>query len=182
MRAHPNLGYEMLRIGGTTSESVLDVVLHHHERFDGSGYPHGLQGDAIGLMARMGAITDVYDAITSNRPYKKAWGPAESLQRMLSWKGHFDDSVFKAFIRSIGIYPVGSLVRLASERLAVVLEQAEDSLLTPKVRVFFHARRRESVFIKDLDLAAPGCADRIVGLESLEKWNFQQLDKLWLTQ
>lgn len=182
MKAHPQRGWEMLKVGGSAPESVLDVALHHHEKIDGSGYPHGLAGEAIGRMAKMGAVCDVYDAITSNRPYKKAWGPAESLQRMAAWKGHFDPEVFKAFVRSIGIYPVGALVRLESDRLAVVLDQGESSLLTPKVRVFFHARKRELLFIKDLDLGAPGCADRIVGLESPEKWNFPHLEKLWLAQ
>lgn len=182
MKAHPVRGYDMLKQSGTASEAVLDVALHHHEKFDGTGYPHNLKGDAIGLMARMGAVCDVYDAITSNRPYKKAWGPAESLQRMVSWKGHFDELVLKAFIRSVGIYPVGALVRLESDRLGVVLEQGDGSLLTPKVRVFFNARKREPVFIKDIDLGAPDCGDRIVGLESADKWNFPNIEKLWLAQ
>lgn len=182
MKAHPQRGWDMLKLGGTASEPVLDVALHHHEKIDGSGYPHGLAGEAISRMAKMGAVCDVYDAITSNRPYKKAWGPAESLQRMIGWKGHFDPEVFKAFVRSIGIYPVGALVRLESERLAVVLDQGEGSLLTPKVRVFFNARKREPIFLKDLDLGAADCGDRIVGLESAEAWNFPHLDKLWLAQ
>jgi putative nucleotidyltransferase with HDIG domain len=182
MKAHPVRGHQMLKASGSATEAVLDVALHHHEKFDGSGYPHNLKGDAISLMARMGAVCDVYDAITSNRPYKKAWGPAESLQRMVSWKGHFDELMLKAFIRSVGIYPVGALVRLESDRLGVVLEQGEGSLLAPKVRVFFNARKREPVFIKDLDLAAQDCGDRIVGLESAEKWNFPNMDKLWLAQ
>ena len=182
MKAHPVRGYHMLVQSGSASEAVLDVALHHHEKFDGSGYPHNLKGDAISLMARMGAVCDVYDAITSNRPYKKAWGPAESLQRMVSWKGHFDELVLKAFIRSVGIYPVGALVRLESDRLGVVLEQGESSLLAPKVRVFFNARKREPVFIKDIDLGAPDCGDRIVGLESADKWNFPNMERLWLSQ
>lgn len=182
MKAHPVRGYHMLVLSGSAPEAVLDVVLHHHEKFDGSGYPHNLKGDAIGLMARMGAVCDVYDAITSNRPYKKAWGPAESLQRMVSWNGHFDELVLKAFIRSVGIYPVGALVRLESDRLGVVLEQGEGSLLAPKVRVFFNARKREPVFIKDIDLGAPDCGDRIVGLESADKWNFPNIERLWLSR
>ncbi|WP_397596375.1 HD-GYP domain-containing protein [Silanimonas sp.] len=182
MKAHPVRGYHMLVQSGSAPEAVLDVALHHHEKFDGSGYPHNLKGDAIGLMARMGAVCDVYDAITSNRPYKKAWGPAESLRRMVSWNGHFDELVLKAFIRSVGIYPVGALVRLESDRLGVVLEQGEGSLLAPKVRVFFNARKREPVFIKDIDLGAPDCGDRIVGLESADKWNFPNMERLWLSQ
>jgi hypothetical protein len=101
---------------------------------------------------------------------------------MVSWKGHFDESMLKAFIRSVGIYPVGALVRLESDRLGVVLEQGESSLLAPKVRVFFNARKREPVFIKDIDLGAPDCGDRIVGLESSDKWNFPNMERLWLSQ
>jgi putative nucleotidyltransferase with HDIG domain len=180
MKAHPVRGFEMLREGGGASAAALEIALHHHEKFDGSGYPHGLAGEDIDLLSRMGAVCDVYDAISSNRPYKNAWSPAESVRRMAAWKGHFDPQVFNAFVRSIGIYPVGALVRLQSEHLAVVLEQNDASLLTPKVRIFFHARKREAVFLRDLDLAAPNCADRITGIESPEVWCFPQLEKLWM--
>ncbi|WP_343202962.1 HD domain-containing phosphohydrolase [Stenotrophomonas sp. SbOxS2] len=72
---------------------VLEIALHHHEKMDGTGYPHRLAGEEISLMARMSAICDVYDvydAISSDRPYKRGWDPAESLKQMASWKGHFD--------------------------------------------------------------------------------------------
>ncbi len=180
MKAHPLRGYEMLKEGGGASAAALEIALHHHEKFDGSGYPHGQAGEAIDLLSRMGAVCDVYDAISSNRPYKKAWSPAESVRRMAAWKGHFDPAVFNAFVKSIGIYPVGALVRLQSEHLAVVTEQNESSLLTPKVRIFYNARKREPVFMREIDLAAPSCADRIAGIESPEVWNFPQLEKLWM--
>lgn len=180
MKAHPVKGFEMLQEGGGASAAALEIALHHHEKYDGTGYPHGQAGESIDLLSRMGAVCDVYDAISSNRPYKKAWSPAESVRRMAAWKGHFDPQVFNAFVKSIGIYPVGALVRLQSDLLAVVTEQNDDSLLTPKVRIFFNARKRESVFIRDLDLAAPNCGDRIAGIESPETWNFPQLEKLWM--
>jgi len=180
MKAHPVRGYEMLKEGGGASAAALEIALHHHEKFDGSGYPHGQVGEDIDLLSRMGAVCDVYDAISSNRPYKKAWSPAESVRRMAAWKGHFDPAVFNAFVKSIGIYPVGALVRLQSDLLAVVTEQNDESLLTPKVRIFYNAKKREPVFIRDLDLAAPSCGDRIAGIESPEVWNFPQLEKLWM--
>jgi len=90
MRSHPERGHALLLAAGSIPASALDVCLHHHEKYDGSGYPYRLQGEAISLFARMGAVCDVYDAITSNRPYKKAWNPAESLARMAQWTGHFD--------------------------------------------------------------------------------------------
>lgn len=180
MKAHPVRGYEMLKEGGGASAAALEIALHHHEKFDGTGYPHGQSGEDITLLSRMGAVCDVYDAISSNRPYKKAWSPAESVRRMAAWKGHFDPQVFNAFVKSIGIYPVGALVRLQSEHLAVVTEQNESSLLTPRVRIFYNARKREPVFLREIDLAAPSCADRIAGIESPEVWNFPQLEKLWM--
>ncbi len=83
----------------------------------GTGYPGKLAGEQISLLSRMGAVCDVYDAITSNRPYKNAWDPASSLARMARWTGYFDPRVFQAFVKCVGIYPVGTLVKLQSGRL-----------------------------------------------------------------
>jgi len=103
VKLHPERGHAMLMQANILDEVVLDVCLHHHEKVNGSGYPHKLKADNISLFAKMGAVCDVYDAVTSNRPYKAGWEPGVSLHRMAQWEGHFDDVVFKAFVRSIGI-------------------------------------------------------------------------------
>ncbi|QPF75027.1 HD-GYP domain-containing protein [Roseateles sp. DAIF2] len=180
MRSHPVRGFEALREGGLVPLSALDVCLHHHEKMDGSGYPERLQGEQISLLARMGAVCDVYDAITSNRPYKAAWDPAGSIQRMAQWQGHFDPQVFQAFVRSIGIFPVGTLVKLASGRLAVVVEQNASSLVTPVVRVFYSTKSKLPVPVQMLDLALPASNDKIVGRESARDWGFTHLDEVWM--
>jgi HD-GYP domain-containing protein (c-di-GMP phosphodiesterase class II) len=177
MRSHPERGHALLVEGGGASDAVLDVCLHHHEKVDGSGYPHKLAGNAIMLFARMGAVCDVYDAITSDRPYKAGWDPAESIARMASWQGHFDADVFSAFVKSMGIYPTGSLVRLASGRLAVVIEQNAQSLTTPVVKVFFSTKSNLPIEAQRLDLAKSN--DRISGRESRTDWNFPQIESLW---
>ena len=179
VRRHPEAGGKILLAGKQVSALVLDVCLHHHEKVDGSGYPHGLQGEQISLFARMGAVCDVYDAITSNRPYKQGWDPAESIRKMAEWKGHFDEEVFQAFVKTVGIYPVGALVRLESGRLAVVLEQNAKSLLVPKVKAFFLAKSKVQIPPVLIDLSKANAQDRIVGRESAAAWGFEHLDELW---
>ena len=180
IRNHPRLGHGLLAEGGAFSDGVLDVCLHHHERLDGKGYPDGLAGDAISRIARMGAVCDVYDAITSNRPYKVGWDPAESIAQMASWrKGQFDTAVFQAFVKSLGIYPNGSLVRMKSGRLAIVMEQNEKSLIAPRVKLFFSTQTQLAITPELLDLAEPGCTDAITGRESNKQWKFGHLDELW---
>lgn len=179
IKHHPQAGASILRQSHKVDALVLDVCLHHHEKVDGSGYPHRLAGEQISLFAQMGAVCDVYDAVTSNRPYNRGWDPAEAIHKMSGWNGHFNQRVFQALVKSVGIYPVGSLVRLESGRLGVVLEQHADSLLTPRVKVFFSTRTKRSIPQTVLDLARLEGEERIVGRESPERWNFDNLEQLW---
>jgi cyclic di-GMP phosphodiesterase len=182
IKSHPVEGHRLLVEGKTASDIVLDVCLHHHEKVDGSGYPDRITGDSISLFAKMGAVCDVYDAITSNRPYKAGWDPAESIRKMTEWcKGHFDERVFQAFIKSIGIYPVGSLVKLGSGRLAVVVEQSEKSLLAPRVKAFFSTKSQTHIVPELIDLSRPSVTEKIVGREDAGKWGITNLDELWAT-
>lgn len=179
IKHHPMRGYEMLRDGAKVSEGVMDVCRHHHERMDGTGYPDGLKGEENSLLARMGAVCDVYDAVTSDRPYKAAWDPAQALSQLATWKGHFDTAVFQSFVKSVGIYPTGSLVRMRSGRLAVVLEQNAVSLTKPRVKVFFSTKAGLPLKPQVLDLAAAHTTDQIEARESPENWNFTYLTELW---
>ena len=180
IKTHPEHGHRMLRDNPGVDTIALDVVLNHHEKTNGSGYPKGLKDDEISLYAKMGAVCDVYDAITSNRPYKAGWDPAESLRKMAEWaNGHFDPTVFQAFVKSLGIYPIGSLVRLESGRLGIVVEQSEKSLLTPRVKVFFSTKANARIRTDIIDLSAPGCHDKIAQREDPELWQFPDLNELW---
>ena len=182
VRKHPRDGFEMLA-GETQSgaQAARDVALHHHEMMNGKGYPEKLAGDQISLLARMSAVCDVYDAITSNRPYKSGWEPSESIRRMAVWskEGHFDNRVFQAFVKSIGIYPTGSLVKLQSGRLAVVLAQHESSALTPQIKAFFSIKSNLRIVPEIIELSHPGNKERIVGREMPEDWGIKNLEELW---
>ncbi len=176
MKSHPQRGWELLKSCDGIHETALDVCLHHHERVDGKGYPEKLSGDALTLFARMGAVCDVYDAISSDRCYKKAWSPAESIHKMASWReGHFDEKVFQAFVKTIGIYPNGTLVKLKSGRLGVVMEQSKKSLTAPIVKVFFSMKANAHVPAEIIDLSKG--ADSIEKPEDPVKWNFD-LDRI----
>ena len=183
IKKHPAEGHRLLLGNSGADEMMLDVVLHHHEKIDGTGYPKGLKGEEISLFAKMGAVCDVYDAITSNRPYKAGWPPSESLRKMAEWaKGHFDQRVFQAFVKSLGIYPIGSLVRLESGRLGLVIDQSEKSLLAPCVKVFYSTHAQARILPEIIDLSRPGCHEKIAGREDPAKWNFPDLDELWSGQ
>ena len=180
MKSHSVEGHKMLQGGVNVDALALDVCLHHHEKTDGSGYPKGLKGEEISLFAKMGAVCDVYDAITSDRPYRSGWDPAEALHKMAEWaNGHFDPNVFQAFVKSMGIYPVGSLVRLTSGRIGVVVEMAAKSLTTPSVKVFFSTKSNMRILPQVMDLSRPDTTERIAGREDPAKWRFLDLNELW---
>jgi HD-GYP domain-containing protein (c-di-GMP phosphodiesterase class II) len=173
MKSHVVLGSDLMRQMPGVPLLALEPLELHHERFDGGGYPHNLKGEQISVVGRMSAIVDVYDAITSNRVYRKGISPAVAVQKLFEWsKHHFDPAMVQLFLKSVGIYPVGSLVRLESGRIGVVLAQSESSLLTPLVRVMYDGKRKHYLPPEDVDLSRPmgsGGADGIAGIENAEK-------------
>jgi len=180
VKSHPALGHRMLAEAGGTDEITLDVCLHHHEKLSGRGYPEGLDEARISQFARMGAICDIYDAVTSDRPYKAGWEPSSALMKMHAWCGdHLDRQLFHHFVKCVGIYPVGSLVRLTSDKLAVVTEQHSEALLTPVVKEVYCTRRQCRLPPLARDLAAAGTAERIVDWEDPAKWDLGPLAELW---
>ena len=155
----------------------LDVAAQHHERFDGSGYPLGLKGSEMSVYGQMASIVDVYDAITSDRCYHKGMEPTDALRKMFEWsKFHFNPELVHAFVRTIGIYPVGTLVMLESGKIGIVVEQREKNLAQPLVRIVFNARKGYYLKPEDVDLSRPlgmGGGDKIVSHESPAKWGIE---------
>ncbi|MFW2830445.1 HD-GYP domain-containing protein [Sphingomonas sp. ID0503] len=179
VRGHCERGRDILLESGQVPDIAIDVCLHHHEKVDGTGYPYRLAGDQISLYARMAAICDVYDAVTSARVYKEAWEPGDALSRMVAWQGHFDEELLSKFLRSISIYPVGMLVRLRSNRLGIVLGAAGKDLTSTRVRAFYSIMDRAIVAPEDLVVGqGRRGGDQILNREAPERWGIADWDLL----
>ncbi|MEC3911164.1 HD-GYP domain-containing protein [Sphingobium sp. CR2-8] len=150
MKRHTAAGHDLLKACDKVPSVALDVALHHHERMDGTGYPDGLRGNAFSLAARMGAICDIYDALTSDRIYKEAWTPADAISRMRGWTDHLDQDLLFSFMQSITVYPPGMLVRLRSNRLGIILPNGRRAS-RPRARAFYAIA--DGTFIAAQDVA-----------------------------
>jgi HD-GYP domain-containing protein (c-di-GMP phosphodiesterase class II) len=137
------------------SNSIVKTIGQHHERLDGYGYPEGLRGEEITQYGRMIAIVDTYDAITADRCYKAAKSSRKALQILLQDAPEkFDEVLVAQFVQCIGIYPVGSLVKLSNQKVAMVLRQNPAHTTKPVVKVFYSVRSNHYLEPKELDLAA----------------------------
>lgn len=178
MKQHVQYGEDILSKISWMSPIALQITTQHHERYDGSGYPAGLQGAQISQFGQMAAIADVYDAISSTRVYHEGMEPAMAIRKLQEWsEQHFNAELVGHFIRSVGIYPIGTLVRLESGLLGIVIEHFATNLLRPVVRVVYDVRKRWKVAPHDLDLSRQ-TADRVVAYESPAKWDIAISDFL----
>lgn len=136
IRLHPEMAVERLKSGHSISSFVLNGILSHHERFNGTGYPRGLSGTDIPVYGRILAVADVYDALTSVRPYRKAWFPDEAIEYLVKYRGiHFDPEIIDAFLKIVVPYPVGTMVELSNGCPAIVIRNNENKM-RPVVRLF----------------------------------------------
>ena len=172
VRDHPIAGHRLLELSPDVPDAALEVCLRHHEKLDGGGYPGRLRGEALSLFARMGAICDVYDAVTSDRSYKPAWTPCEALTEMRNWEGHFDTSLLDRFADSLGIYPVGTLVRLSTGELGIVMGSDGIAHENVVVRAFFDCETLMERAPLDRPIAPWADNPRIVGRDSPTFWRF----------
>lgn len=142
MKSHPQKGYQMLLSDDTLSSDVLSIVKSHHERVSGKGYPDNLSESNISYYTKIVSITDVYDAITSDRVYHDGMTPHEALKRLYEWMpDNFDTKLMQAFIRTIGIYPVGSVVELKTGHIGLVVKLTDTHRLKPVVMLIMNRNR-----------------------------------------
>ena len=179
MKQHVVFSRDLLKNTPGIQPLTVDVAAQHHERIDGSGYPEGLTGCQICREGKMVAITDVYDAITADRCYHKGLAPTVALKKLLEWSGtHLEESLVHKFIRSMGIYPVGSLIMLESGRLAVVIEASEKDQTRPIVKIIYHTRLKQYIPTEVIDLSKPVSQDSIKCSVDPDKWRIKTSDFL----
>jgi len=133
---HPALGCEYAKETFDISPTIFDAILDHHEKYGGGGYPNNKFGEDISLYGRIIALADVYDAISSDRPHRKALSPSESMEYIMGNAGsHFDPMLASIFIRKIAPYPVGTTVRLSNGLTGIVVKNHESLSMRPVIRV-----------------------------------------------
>lgn len=151
MRKHVEFGVEAL-VEVDLDKTLIRTVSEHHERLDGLGYPAGTKGNDISVEGRMLAIADMYDALTADRCYKPGMPSQKAFKILMSDCPHkLDTALVQQFIKCMGIFPVGSLVQLSNDKLAMVLEQT-DNPLTPVVKVFYSVKGNHYIPAKDINL------------------------------
>ena len=160
VRNHVKLGVEMIQGSALMNTDVIDMITYHHERHDGSGYPKGLRGDDIPVYARIAAIVDCFDAITSHRGYARAISPSSAIKMLYEWKDiDFQGELVEEFIQAVGIYPAGTLVELSNGEIGVVMAAYREHRLRPRVMVLLDADKQELAIPRTLDLANETNAD-----------------------
>jgi HD-GYP domain-containing protein (c-di-GMP phosphodiesterase class II) len=152
MKTHVEIGIDLIEQCGDISDLSLQIIEQHHERMDGSGYPKGLTGDDISEFARIAAIVDAFDAMTSNRTHKDSVTPMQALKRLTA-TDNLDQELVKQFIQCIGVHPVGSLVRLKSGKLGIVSKANPKDPVNPQVMTFYSVTSQHFNEVKRIDLS-----------------------------
>ncbi len=171
IKKHVDFSKEILEKNEDFSYITISTAYEHHERYDGTGYPKGLKGDQISKFGQMISIVDVYDAISSNRSYHKGLDPAIAVRKIFEWSEYtFNRELVQHFIKCIGVYPIGSLVKLKSNFLAIVIKQNHKNLTLPVVLKIYNIEKDEFLS-KPLEIDLANDDDEIESLESTIAWN-----------
>lgn len=152
VKKHVAWGLDICKRDGFVDPFIIDMLVNHHERLNGTGYPRGIKDKKISKLSRMTAIVDVYDAMTGDRSYKKGVEPIKALRYLMSNNELFDQELVQKFIKYLGVHPVGSLVNLNNDKIAVVLEGNRKEPLKPLVKVFYSIKLKHYITPKTIDL------------------------------
>jgi len=175
---HILFGHDMLCVAGDIPDSVLAACRNHHERMDGSGYPGALRGDDIDRLSRMAAVCDEFDYLVSGGFQRPPLDPAAAIDALVADSDKYDRDILRAFIESVGVYPIGAFVRLRSERVAMVVDIDPDDAAHPVVRTFHSLATGKPVHGETIRLARCWGADAIEGIADLSRIDIPDLSAL----
>ena len=162
MKSHVDLGLEVLKESPDLPELVIEIVQQHHERLDGKGYPKQLTEQQISQVGRMIAIVDSYDAMTAERVYKVGMHPIKAFKILMKdAPDSYDNTLVEQFVNCLGIYPIGTLVKLTSGKLGLISRLNKSQPLLPFVRVFYNTRLNQAIAMEELDLSQTKHKDQI---------------------
>lgn len=151
IKTHSSWGYRYVKENFQIPSPAYIGILHHHEKYDGTGYPMGVKSDKISLFGRVISVADVYDAFVSDRPYRKALPPFEAVEYILGNCGTaFDPEIVKAFSQRVAPYPVGTCVKLSNNKTGLVIENFIDCCTRPKVKIYKHGDTEVKPYYLDL--------------------------------
>jgi HD-GYP domain-containing protein (c-di-GMP phosphodiesterase class II) len=143
IKEHSALGYDYLRRKFDIPKECSLGVLQHHEKYDGTGYPDKIKSDSISLYGKIISVADVYDALTSDRPYRKAMLPSEAMEYIMGGSGTlFDPDVAFSFTRKVAVFPVGICVKLSDGRNAIVVENYPDCSIRPRLKIIDSIKKK----------------------------------------
>lgn len=156
IKTHSLLGCNHIKKGYHVPNSTYMAILDHHEKYSGGGYPNNLKGNEISWYGRIISVADVYDALTSDRPYRKAMLPSDAMEYVMAYATEqFDPKVVQVFVRKIAPYPIGTCVRLSNGLTGIVVKNYEELCMRPRVRIFLeHDRDVEPYEIELADYEA----------------------------
>ena len=153
IKKHRDYSVSILRKTSEHSERILEIAAYHHERFNGNGYPDKLRGNEIPVFARIAAIVDCFDAITSNRCYAKAISPHEAIRQLYEWRNiDFQEELVEQFIQTLGVYPSGTIVELNTGEIGIVISQSRVRRLRPKIMIIIDKDKQPCDVSPILDL------------------------------
>ncbi|KHK93246.1 HD-GYP domain-containing protein [Novosphingobium malaysiense] len=175
---HCYIGRDLLAAAEGVPEEVLQAVARHHEHVDGSGFPQGLANREIDLISRMAAVCDKFDLLVSGAATGTPWDPAEAMRTMMGRDGAYDSEILARFQEAMGVYPVGSFVRLRSDRIAMVVDQDASEPALPTVRAFYSVATGKHVKAKTIELANCYGEDAITGIADLAEFGLPAAEDL----
>ncbi|CAH9064381.1 Cyclic di-GMP phosphodiesterase [Pseudoalteromonas holothuriae] len=175
IKQHARYSHDIVK-SAKLGKIACEIAAFHHERLDGSGYPFGKVAAELPQYVRMVAIVDSYDAITADRVYKVGKTPVAAFKILREQvPDKYDESLLNAFIHCLGVYPVGTLVKLKSQRVGVISQSNPDNPLKPVVKIFYHAKNMLNTEVKDIDLSSKRIDDEIEAAIKPEEFNLHLL-------